>query len=183
MYCCDRNIHDTHTQYNYSLSHLTYRLASNTSSGSRQLLSLAANATVTQVIGTWSSISGLPLTPTPLPICQMEEVFRGSNQYKMKPCLPALLDSHFSLPLLVLNIQILARVLLISPGWPWLSDARLTACQVLTLSVLTGVLRKCQGVVYRCFTTTGACSGEIRGLTITLYTSLTPILFKVMAKV
>lgn len=52
VYCCDHNIYDTHTEYNFSLLHLTYRLGSNTSSGSRQLLSLAANATVTQVIGT-----------------------------------------------------------------------------------------------------------------------------------
>lgn len=56
--------------------------------GVGQLLSLAANVTVTQVIGTLCSLSGLPpLFHSPPPARQTKEVFTESNQYKMKPCL------------------------------------------------------------------------------------------------
>lgn len=101
-----------------------------------------------------------PLPPSAPLTRQTEEVFTESNQYKMKPCLDC--QIHISSSLQVLYIQIVVRALPIRPGRPQLSEARLMACQALTLSLSTDILKKCQGMGYRCFTTMGASGGLIR---------------------
>ena len=81
VYSSDQNLCDTHTEHNYSF--LTSHLSPGPQTlplGVGQLLSLAANVTVTQVIGTLCSLSGLsPPLLAPPPVKQRKFSQRAIN--------------------------------------------------------------------------------------------------------
>ena len=81
VYSSDQNLCDTHTEHNYSF--LTSHLSPGPQTlplGVGQLLSLATNVTVTQVIGTLCSLSGLsPPLLAPPPVKQRKFSQRAIN--------------------------------------------------------------------------------------------------------